>query len=206
MNNLHLLVAPDAGLVEKRAFFDAVKSKACVHMAYRVASLRAQLADAEGARGVLAEHIALGVVEEVALCERLTAEAAALGRLVSEARAGNAALDEFIKTARLKFAQQTCQAVRTELDVGNVEIPDIEGRIRGYERARALHRERLLEAGLADGQIDGADLLKPNSEELARWRRDLEARHEQVRRAKAFIASDPLFDLDLLDGGAHAVC
>jgi hypothetical protein len=205
MSSVYQFVAPGADLVEQRAFFDALKSKSCRHLASKVVNLRAALAEAEGAHGVLAEQVLLGVVGEVALCERLTAEAAALGRLVSEARAGNAAHDEFIKGAHLKFAQQTCQAVRTELDVGNVEIPDIEQKIRGYERSRALHRERLLEAGLTDGQIDGADLLKPDAEELAGWRRDLEAKREQVRRAKAFIASGPLFDPDLLEGDAHAV-
>jgi hypothetical protein len=204
MSNVFHFVSPNADPVEQRAFFDAVKSKACIHLARKVAELREVLAETEGAHGILAEHVLLGVVGEVALCERLAAEAAALSKRVSEARAGNTARDEFINAARVKFNQQTCQAVRTELDVGNVEIPELEAKIRGYERARAVHRERLLEAGLDNGQIDGAVLLKPDAEELAGWRRDLEVKREQVRRAKAFIASAPLFDASLLDGGAHA--
>ncbi|MFM0484194.1 hypothetical protein PQQ81_26950 [Paraburkholderia strydomiana] len=205
MNHMHMLVTPTTNLVDQRAFFDAVKSKPCLGLARQVASLRAKLAETEGARGVLAEHVALGIVAVDALCERLTAEAEALGKLVSEARVGNAKFDEFVEAARTKFAQQTWQAARIELDVGHVEIPELEAKIRGYERARAIHRERLLAAGLDDKQIDGADLLKPDTGELAEWRRDLESKREQVRRAKEFLASGPLFDAGLLEGEAAPI-
>jgi len=204
MSNYFQLVSTDSGPAAQRAFFDAVKSKACAHLAVKVASLRAALAEAEGARGVLAEQVALGIVGEVALCERLTAEVAALGKQVSEARAGNTAYDGFVEAARSQFATQTSQAMRAELDLVCIDIPALEEKIRDYGRARAAHRERLLEAGLDNGQIDGADLLKPDADELAGWRHDLEAKRDRVRRAKEFLASGPLFDVALLGGGSHA--
>ncbi|MGF6857336.1 hypothetical protein [Paraburkholderia sp. CI3] len=205
MSKLSQIVSPDADLAEQRNFFDAVKSNACVRLALKISAMRAALAEADGARGVLAEHAARGVVGEVALCESLATEVSALSGMVSEAQVANAACDKFIADARNRFAAQTCQAVRTTLDGECVEIPGLEAKIRGYDRARAEHRERLLEAGLDSEQIDSADLLKPGAKELANWRRDLAAKRDQVLRAKAFIASGPLFDVTLLEGGAHAV-
>lgn len=56
-----------------------------------MAAQRAAVGEADGARGILAEYGLLGIVGEVALCERLTAEAAALGKLMSKALAANGA-------------------------------------------------------------------------------------------------------------------
>lgn len=204
MSNVYKFVSPNADPVEQRAFFDAVKIKACMQLACKVAALRAALAEADGARGVLADSVLRGIVGEVALRERLTAEAAALSKLVCEARAGGAAYDEFVNAARMEFARETSRAARTQLDVGHFEIPELEEKIRGFERARVGHRERLLEAGLDSDQIDSADLLKPDADELAEWKRALEAKRDQVRRARAFLASGPLFDTAMLDGGSHA--
>ncbi|MBC8748524.1 MULTISPECIES: hypothetical protein [Paraburkholderia] len=200
MSKIFQIVAPDVDPVEQRAFFDATKSKACTHLAIKLATQRAALVKATGATGILAEHVARGIDGEVALCESLTAEAAALSTALSEAQAGNAAYGQFVKDANHRFSQYVWQASRINLDVGCVEIPELEAKIRDYERTRAGHRERLLEAGLDNDQIDGAGLLKPDAEELAVWHRDLEAKRDRVARAKAFIASAPLFDLSLLDG------
>ncbi|CAD6560470.1 hypothetical protein LMG28727_07159 [Paraburkholderia kirstenboschensis] len=90
MSKLSQIVSPDADLAEQRNFFDAVKSNACVRLALKISAMRAALAEADGARGVLAEHAARGVVGEVALCESLAAEVSALSGIVSEAQMANA--------------------------------------------------------------------------------------------------------------------
>ncbi|MFM0300388.1 hypothetical protein PQQ99_09740 [Paraburkholderia sediminicola] len=205
MSNVYQFVSPNADPVAQHAFFDALKSKSCTHLAHKLVALRTELVNAEGALGILAEYVSLGITGEVELCERLTAEAGALGTLTAETRTGNVAYGEFVKAARLKFARPTHCALRTELDVGSVQIPELEAKIRGFERERAAHRERLLEAGLDDQQIDYGNLLKPTVEDLAEWNRTLEAKREQLTRATAFLETGPLFDLSIISGeGVHA--
>ncbi|MFM0158019.1 hypothetical protein [Paraburkholderia sediminicola] len=133
MSNVYHFVSPNADPVAQHAFFDALKSKSCTHLAHKLVALR------------------------------------------------------------------------TELDVGSVQITELEAKIRGFERERATHRKRLLEAGLDDQQIDHGNLLKPSVEDLAEWNRTLEAKREQLTRATAFLETGPLFDLSILSGeGVHA--
>ncbi|MGF6875106.1 hypothetical protein OKW35_004578 [Paraburkholderia sp. MM5477-R1] len=107
MSKLSQMVSPDADLAGQRNFFDAVKSNACLRLALKISAMRAALAEAEGARGVLAEHAARGVVGKVALCESLAAEVSALSGIVSEAQVANAACDKFIADARSRFTHLT---------------------------------------------------------------------------------------------------
>ncbi|WP_322056782.1 hypothetical protein [Paraburkholderia sp. J63] len=197
MTALETLLRTDDAIAQ-RVIFNALKSSSVMYLARRIATRRAALIEAAGPVGIVAEAVELGSADESALCARLADEAAALDRMIADAREGSATLDAFCKESQRQFAAYVSRAVRTELDVGSVEIPHLEGLIRGFERARADHRERLVEAGLDDGQIERGGLLKPTADDLLCWRRELAEKREQVARAKAFLASAPLFDLSIL--------
>ncbi len=186
----------------RRAFFEALKDPSTQRIAGAVASTASQLSEefgriAEMRQAVLLAHTMGMNVREV-LQDRLDA-----------LRAQRVGMQKFVadlKRFQSDQAERHCADLarcRPLLLEGDRQIEALRLKVRGYERSRESMIDSLRSAGLDDAAIERVGVT-PTPDDRAAWLTEIASLEDRIARARAFVASGPLYDVTLFAEGSNA--
>ncbi|SAL33115.1 hypothetical protein AWB71_01812 [Caballeronia peredens] len=137
-----------------------------------------------------AEHDGIDVIDS------LNASIEQVGHLVSSARAAARAFDAGLAAEREKAGTVPYRVARAILEMP-VEIEGLERLIKGFMQAREAYIENLRQKGVDARMLAQLEPV-PTPDDLATWKRDVEAKRDRYARLRAYDASGPAYDPALL--------
>ncbi|MEZ2349560.1 hypothetical protein [Caballeronia sp. RCC_10] len=128
--------------------------------------------------------------------DSLNASIAQVDNLISSARAATRAFDAGLAAEREKAGTVPYRVARAILECPG-EIEGLERLIKGFEQAREAYIENLRQKGVDARMLAQLEPV-PTPDDLATWKRDVEAKRDRYARLRAYDASGPAYDPALL--------
>ncbi|KVT56539.1 hypothetical protein [Burkholderia ubonensis] len=196
--NFNFAVDPACPETRRKAFFDALRDPLVRRLANEAAQIAAQLSTDFGQLAETRQAVLLAEATGASVADCLRTRIDDLRSQRTGMKRHIADIERYVTEQRECFRDELRRCSAMLLD-GPRKVEDLRVKVRTYEQERAKMVERLREAGLDAEAIQRAG-VRPDADDLAEWACEIEAAERDVRIAREFIASGPLFDLSLLNG------
>ncbi|MEM5367912.1 hypothetical protein V4C53_17970 [Paraburkholderia azotifigens] len=185
----------------RKAFFDAIDNSTVRTLADEVARTSAALFGEHGRLAEIRQAVLLAEATGNCVIETLRARIDDLQQQREGMQRAVADLQRFAteQRERVKNDLNSCTAL---LIGGPSRIDSLRAKVRNYAQSRETMVTKLRGAGLSDDDIRRTG-VKPTPDDLAAWHREIADIELGMRRAAAFVASGPLYDVGLLSGDSH---
>jgi hypothetical protein len=189
-------IDPECPESRRKAFFEALRDSSVRRLADQAAQTAAQLSADFGRLAETREAVLLAEATGASVTDALRGRIEYLRLQRAGMQRHVADIDRFVAEQGERFHAELCGCAAMLLD-GPQKIEALRAKVRGYAHAREEMTARLREAGLDDGEMQRVG-VKPTPGDLAAWNREIEDIERDIRLAREFIASGPLFDVSLL--------
>ncbi|AXE97738.1 hypothetical protein [Paraburkholderia hospita] len=185
----------------RKAFFDAIDNTTVRTLADEVARASAALFGEHGRLAEIRQAVLLSEATGQSVIEMLRAR-------IDDLRSQREGMQRAVADLQ-SFATEQRQRVQDDLNRctslminGPSRMDSLRAKVRNYAQSRETMATKLRGAGLSDDDIQRTG-VKPTPDDLAAWHSEIADIELGMRRAVAFIASGPLYDVGLLSGASH---